>query len=167
MEQEILRIIKQAQEDAIEYDMKYFGCAQAVLKSLQKNLNMGSVDSFKAASILAGGVARRGETCGAVIGALMALGLVIGREKIEDVETYKRAFEPAYEFCDKFVKEYGSTICCEIQKKLYSMCFNMRDQRGYEQFLLAGGHSREGCPKVCGFAAKTMAEIILRLRGAK
>ncbi|MCX8192053.1 MAG: C-GCAxxG-C-C family protein [Nitrososphaerales archaeon] len=164
MELEILKLIKQVHDDAKEYNMKYPGCSQAVLGSLQKNLNIGGLDSFKAATLLVGGVARRGETCGAVIGALMALGIVIGRERIEDIETYQKAFEPAYEFCDKFVKEYGSTLCCEIQKRLYGMCFNLRDRRGHEQFLLAGGRSEEGCPKVSGFAAKTMAEIILRLK---
>jgi len=37
-------------ELALEYDMKYRGCARAVLAALEEKLNVGSKDIFKAGS---------------------------------------------------------------------------------------------------------------------
>jgi len=168
-EEEIRKIIEDTGKDAREYEMKYFGCGQTTLAALQKNLKIGNLESLKAATVFAGGAAARGGTCGALIGALMAFGLVVGREKIEDTATYRSAIRSAevQEFCDKFEKEFGSTLCSEIQKRIFGMCFNFRDPRGREQFEKAGGHSENGCPRVVEFAAKTMAEIILRSRFKK
>ena len=59
------------------------------------------------------GVAFRGDgdTCGAVIGALMAIGLIHGRETPEDAEGSQSTFGPAVRFCKKFGKELGSCMC--------------------------------------------------------
>ncbi len=75
--------IQRAKENAHEND-RHSGCSQGVLLSLQEEFGIGNNEVFKAATVLSGGVARSGETCGALIGALMALGLVVGREKMED-----------------------------------------------------------------------------------
>ncbi len=74
--------------------------------------------------MLSGGVARQGETCGAIIGALSALGLVIGRERMEDEEAYQAMMEPSIElrtrFKEELKKQFGfeeelkSTLCRDI-----------------------------------------------------
>lgn len=166
-------LIRKIRRKALEYD-KHSGCSQSVLLSLQEGLGIGDKESFKAATVLSGGIARRGETCGAVIGALMALGLVAGREKMEDTEQYRRAMEPAKEMCDRFRervedefkldKKLESTICREIQERLYGRSFDLTDEKDYQAFLDAGGHSDEGCPKVCGIAAQIATEKILEMR---
>ncbi len=94
-------LTKKIRRKAHEYD-QYSGCSQSVLLSLQEGLGVGDLQSFKAATVLSGGVARRGETCGALLGALMALGLVKGREKIEEIEAYVQATAIADEICDDF-----------------------------------------------------------------
>jgi hypothetical protein len=70
---------------------------------LQEKLNVGSKEVFKAGSALAGGVARRGETCGALTGAIMGVCSVVGRERLEDREQYGKAMEEA----DGFVTFLG------------------------------------------------------------
>ena len=85
--------IEKAREKAHAYEKRYSGCAQSVLGALQEEFGIGNEDSFKAASVLAGGIARQGETWGAIVGALCALGLVSGRGRIEDTETYKAAMD--------------------------------------------------------------------------
>ena len=139
---------------------------------MQEEFGLGDLASFKAASVLAGGVARRGETCGALLGALMALGLAVGRERMEDTPTYRRAMEPAQEVCQRFQEElqaqFGfeapleSTLCREVQQRVYGRAFNLRDPADYQAFLAAGGHSAQGCPKVCGVAARVAGEVLLR-----
>jgi C_GCAxxG_C_C family probable redox protein len=166
-------LLKRVRRTAQSYD-KFSGCSQSVLLSLQEEFTIGDLESFKAATVLSGGIARRGETCGAVIGALMALGLVIGREQMEDTPQYRVAVIQANEVCNQFQKalkhefrfreDLKSTLCCDIQEKLYGRSFNLNDTKDYQAFLAAGGHSDTGCPKVCGIAAQLGTEIILKLK---
>ena len=129
-------------------------------------MNVGSADVFRSASALAGGVARQGETCGALTGAVMAIGCVMGREKIEDTEAYQKAMVPAIRAYTLFKEKVGHTLCSEIHKikfgKTYRLCISEERQA----FHNAGGHSRTGCPEVCGIAARIAGEIILDLKKA-
>ena len=72
------KIIQGAKAKALAND-RIGGCSQSVLQALQEAFGIGNLESFKSATVLSGGL-RRGETCGAIIGALMGLGLVAGRE---------------------------------------------------------------------------------------
>jgi len=45
------------------------------------------------------GIALRGETCGAVIGPLMAIGLVYGRDDLGDWKGYLASLPPSRRFC--------------------------------------------------------------------
>lgn len=165
-------IVKEIRRRAHRYD-QYSGCSQSVLLALQEGLDIGDEESFKTATVLSGGVARRGETCGALLGALMAIGLVSGRERMEAFEQYVQAMNIAKEICEEFQqrleKEFGfsepleSTLCREIQTKIFGRSFDFWDPVQREDFLAAGGHSDEGCFKVCGVAAEVAAERLLKL----
>ena len=50
--------IERVKKKAHEYERDYSGCAQSVLGALQEEFGIGDKDSFKAASVLAGGIAR-------------------------------------------------------------------------------------------------------------
>ena len=164
--------IKRIGEKALAFD-KYSGCSQSVLLALQEELGIGDHESFKAATVLSGGVARRGETCGALLGGLMALGLVVGRDDIRDTQAYRDAMKPANEivdeFKDKLKRDFGfekpleSTICRDIQQRIYGRGFDLNDPDDYPTFLEAGGHDDDGCPKVCGIAAMVTAEKLQKL----
>jgi len=157
---------------ALEYD-KYSGCSQSVLLALQEAFGIGNHESFKAATVMSGGVARKGETCGALIGGLLALGLVVGREDITDTQTYRDAMVPSDEIIRAFQKRlqmtFGfdepldNTICRDIQKRIYGVSFDLTDPVSYKAFLDAGGHGDEGCPLVCAVAAEVTAEKLLEL----
>lgn len=159
---------KRAKEKAHRYERDYGGCAQSVLGALQEELSIGSNESFKAASTLAGGIARQGETCGALVGALSAIGIVKGRERIEDTEAVKTAMDSAATVINRFKNELekqfsfknklGSTLCRNIQEEIYGRSFNLMDKDGFQAFKDAGGQSDNGCPKVCGIAAEIAAE---------
>jgi C_GCAxxG_C_C family probable redox protein len=133
-----------------------------VLASLQEKLHIGNEASFMAGTSLAGGVARYGETCGALTGALMAVGMVGGRRRIEDFDAYQACMELAYEVRAKFLERVGHTLCAEIHKILLGRTYRLYDEQDRERFHEDGGHERTGCPGVCGKAARIAAEIILR-----
>jgi C_GCAxxG_C_C family probable redox protein len=125
---------------------------------------VGSKEVFKAGSALAGGVARQGETCGALTGAIMAVDLLVGREKLEDLDQYRKAIEVATRVYNLFKERVGHTLCWEIHKVRYGRTYRLFVPEEYEAFLKMGGHGRKGCPEVCGIAAKIAAEIILDIK---
>lgn len=163
-------LVKEIGRRALFYD-KYSGCSQSVLLALQEGLMVGDQESFRAATVLSGGVARRGETCGALLGALMAVGLVEGRSRMSDTPVYAAACAEAdalaTEFQRRVEKEFKlkeplkSTICWDIQRGIYGRSYDLRDTAQREAFYACGGHGDEGCPKVCKVAAEVAAERLL------
>ncbi len=164
--------VKEIGRKALEYD-KYSGCSQSVLLALQEAFGIGDLESFKAATVLSGGVARMGETCGALLGGLLALGLVVGREDITDTQAYRDAMVPSIEIIKEFQlrlqETFGfsepleNTICRDIQKRIYGESYDLTNPVSYKRFLDAGGHGDEGCPLVCAVAAEVTAEKLLSL----
>ena len=94
----------------------------------------------------------------------MAIGLVAGREKIEEVEQYNKAMIPAEEAYLRFQKEVGHTLCPEIHKILYGRSYRLHIPEERKAFHEGGGHSTTGCPSVSEKAAKIAAELILQLQ---
>jgi C_GCAxxG_C_C family probable redox protein len=131
---------------------------------LQEKLHVGSSEVFKAGSALAGGVARQGETCGALTGAIMAVGCVVGRERLEDTEQYQKAMIPAIDAYNVFKEKVGHTLCWEIHKIRYGQVYRLCIPEERQAFHDMGGHSRKGCPEVCGIAARIAADIILDIK---
>jgi len=124
-------------------------------------LNIGSREVFKAGSALAGGVARQGETCGALTGAIMAIGSLVGRERLQDFEQYQKAMEPAVRVYNLFKEKIGHTLCWEIYKIRYGKVYQLFIPEEREAFHNMGGHGRKGCPEIGGIAARIAAEVIL------
>ena len=149
---------------AIEYDQKYSGCAQCVMAALKAILREKiSNDAFKAASGLAGGVGRTGNMCGAITGGVMVLSLYLGR-KYEDFFQPKNSeniesLRIAKKLVDRFIREYKSTSCHDIQTKIMGRSFDFWKKEDEEAFLDAGGRD-DKCPIVCGKGARWVLEIL-------
>jgi hypothetical protein len=109
-------------------------------------------------------VAKRGETCGALNGAILATGLLVGRERFEDKEQLQKSLETADQVYLRFKEEVGHTVCSEIHKIRYGRTYRLYIQEESEAFHNEGGHSRKGCPEVCGIGARIAAEIILDVK---
>ena len=143
-------------------DRVYEGCTRSVLQAIQSHLHLGDGEAIKASTALAGGVARMGETCGALIGGIMAIGLVLGREELENIQAYRDTMEASYKLYNRFKLETGSTICFEIQKRLLGRSFDFKRDEEAEKWYRAGG--LEKCPMVCAIAARITADIILSIK---
>ena len=131
---------------------------------MQEKLNVGSKEVFKAGSALAAGVAKRGESCGALTGAIMAIGTLVGRERLEDKKQLQNSMDTANRVYLLFKERVGHTICSEIHKIRFGRTYRLFSPEEAEAFHNMGGHSREGCPEICGIAAKIAAEVILDIR---
>ena len=81
-------------------------CAQCTLVPWADALGYDEEELMHMAAAFAGGMFR-GETCGAVTGALMAIGLACGGD-MQRTEELAKAFQAA------FIERFGSTICREL-----------------------------------------------------
>lgn len=161
-------LLKQAYERGFRYERNYAGCAQSLLLAIQETFEMEDPAVFRSASGLAGGMGLTIKgPCGGLTGGVMALSQKYGRErsKIEDTERVRfKSYELARKLCQRFIDEYGSCICQDIQRKVLGRAYNLSDPREYKKFEKAGGHA-EKCPSVVGKAASWVAEIILEQEG--
>ncbi|MFW6147602.1 MAG: C-GCAxxG-C-C family protein [Thermodesulfobacteriota bacterium] len=143
-------------------DRVYEGCTRSVLYALQSHLHLGDGQALRASTALAAGVARMGETCGAVTGGIMGIGLILGREDLADIKAYRDSMQASYEMYGRFKEELGSTLCFEIQKGVLGRSFDFKKDDEAEQWYKSGG--LEICPMVCAIAARIAGDIILTLQ---
>ncbi|MEM3704029.1 MAG: C-GCAxxG-C-C family protein [Candidatus Bathyarchaeia archaeon] len=166
----INKILDVVAKSAYNNNRAYEGCTRCVIDALQQHLHL--VDDYKeyktvlkASTGLAAGVARKGETCGALIGAIMGVGLVAGTEHLDDFENYVKAMEAARKVFENFKKHFGTVKCTEIQEKVLGRSYDFFKEEDREAWYKDGG--LDACPGVCAIAARTAAEIILELRGKR
>ena len=91
-----------------------FNCAQSVFSVFAPELGLEMGAAARTATAFGGGIARSGATCGAVTGALMAIGLRYGNGGPEDKEAKDRTYGIAREFMRRFEKSRGALACREL-----------------------------------------------------
>ena len=145
--------IKQVQYDAEEvFRIGGFYCSEAIMSSIRKNIDPNMPEALIAsASGFPIGVGRSKCMCGAISGAVIALGYFFGKEKSTDGTTSK-SMELAHELGESFRKNHQGTLCCHIHVKGMN--------------LLSGEHKKQ-CVAFTGEMAAKVAELIARERGLK
>jgi len=160
-------ILDRVAKRAGDYEELSINCAQGTLAALQEEFNLGGgKDILKAATFMPGLVSRK-ETCGAVIGGLMALGLAFGKDKLSDPEyrtpqgmaEYRGNKQKAWRFCEEFKKEFGSAMCGDILPKIMGKKYDFMDPEEVKQFLEDGGAKK--CRVPPEKAARIVAGILL------
>lgn len=136
-------------------------CAQTSFVVLQEEFDLHGQPILKALTPFPG-IALRGETCGAVVGSLMALGLVYGRDNLNDWGAYLGSLPPARRFCRGFEQQNGSTACEHILEAKLGRKFNLADPAQSLEYVAAGGP--EACAEVVAGAVQTAAKLIARKR---
>jgi C_GCAxxG_C_C family probable redox protein len=157
------QLLNKAYDLAFNYEAERGSCPQCVLAALFETLNIGDEATIKSADALAGGTALSTKgTCGALVGGLLAISSIVGREYDDFCagKTKRRVFQFSKQLYDKFIDEYGSPLCCDVHLKLFGRTFNLMDPKEYEEFDKAGAHV-DKCPSVSGNVARWTAEIIL------
>jgi C_GCAxxG_C_C family probable redox protein len=91
-----------------------FNCAQAVLTSFADRFDTDKETLFKISNGFGGGMGRKQEVCGAVTGAILAIGLLHGRGEIDSVEKQETTYRKVRELIDAFTKEFGTITCSEL-----------------------------------------------------
>ena len=95
------------EEKAEALFMSGLNCAQSVFGAFAADYGLDEEVAAKLSCGLGGGVGRMRETCGAVTGAALVLGLKYGPDKLQ-------VYPQVQEFCAKFKAECGSIVCREL-----------------------------------------------------
>jgi C_GCAxxG_C_C family probable redox protein len=90
-----------------------FSCSQSVLAAFAPDLGLDANAALRVSAAFGGGMGRLGHTCGAVTGALMALGLKYGAT-VADPAAKERTYAQAREFIARFEARHGATACADL-----------------------------------------------------
>ena len=91
--------------------------------------------------------------CGAVTGALIAIGLKYGNTERGDMATKGMCMAKREEFYRRFTEEFGSLTCPGLLNMDISIPENMAKAREL-------GVLHNFCPKLCSFAIKTAKDLL-------
>ncbi|MHA1965424.1 MAG: C-GCAxxG-C-C family protein [Candidatus Thorarchaeota archaeon] len=143
-------------DDTVKQAMKYFStdynCSQSVMKSILEKRGMDFDEIFHLAAGFGAGVGLQGHICGAVSGAVAALGVINGR-KFDDVKKHKEAtYASAGKFMQIFKEQYGSIICDDLTGIV------MADKAAHDRAMEDGTFQ-----KVCPGYVKDAVRIVLDL----
>ena len=93
-----------------------FNCAESVLLGLVQALDMKCDFVPQIATPFGAGIGRAGELCGALSGAIMAIGLKLGRTSGDDNPTKSRNYDITASLLRTFREKFGAIRCTELIK---------------------------------------------------
>jgi C_GCAxxG_C_C family probable redox protein len=141
-------------EDPVDLAVARFegklSCSQSVFSAFAGRLGLDEQTAIKIASPFGGGVARQGQVCGAVTGALMALGLARGSSTPEGKETI---YKISQEFLRLFQEKQGTILCRDL------IGYDISDAADYEKARRAGVFTSI-CPVIVRQAAEITAQLL-------
>jgi len=105
-------------EEAIDKALSFFNgnysCSQAVLRSVLEERNVFFDEAPAISSAFGGGIAGRGGICGAVSGAIMAIGVLAVQTSDDFLEQKQAARDITNEFIKQFEARYKTINCNEL-----------------------------------------------------
>ena len=152
MASELASEVRKSAEDAFNSGLY---CAESVLLALAKYQGFENEFLPKMASGFCGGMARTCGTCGAVTGAIMGMGLTLGRAQAG--ESVQPAYVATQRLIGEFEHEFGSRNChvllgCDLGTP--------EGQATFRENKLS-----ERCAKYTGKAAEIAANILAEAHG--
>ncbi|MGC7846964.1 C-GCAxxG-C-C family protein [Desulforudis sp. 1088] len=101
-------------EKAVSCFKEGFLCSQAMVSIYGPELGLDRDTALRLSAAFGGGTARMGETCGAVSGAIMVIGLKYGHCEAKDEQAREKTYSLVREFVDRFKSVNGSITCREL-----------------------------------------------------
>jgi len=142
----------QAREADMSRAQRHFAsgmnCAQSVLLAVCEELSLSSDAVMKAAIPFGRGIGGSGEICGALAGALMAIGVKEGESATKD-----RVYGLARETVARFRQEMGNTDCRDLTG------LDLGTQEGLDR-LAQSGIRETVCVRAVGYAYRTALELL-------
>jgi C_GCAxxG_C_C family probable redox protein len=101
-------------DDAVANFQDGLNCCQSILLTYGGLLGLARESAVRLGTGFGGGMARHGEVCGAVTGAIMVLGIKYGMTHKSDTEAKDKTYELVTDLIEKFKTKHNSIICKDI-----------------------------------------------------
>ena len=102
---------------ALSYFDEGYACSQSVLLAFSERFDLNDRTAKLISSTFGGGMGRLRQTCGAVTGGFMVLGLAFGNENPKDMETKLHAYQKVRELYLQVEHIHGTAVCKELLQK--------------------------------------------------
>mgnify|MGYP003822557769 FL=1 len=102
---------------AVEFFDEGYACSQSVLLAFASFFELDERTAKLISSTFGGGMGRLRQTCGAVTGGFMVLGLAYGNETPNDMDTKLNAYAKVRELNKRFVNIHTTSNCKELLVK--------------------------------------------------
>lgn len=140
-------------EQAVNIFKEGSNCSQAVISVYAEEYGLSQKMALKIAHGFGGGMGRMAQTCGAVTGAYMVLGLKHGNADIHEKEAKERVYGLVRDFTRRFESRNSSIFCqellgCDISKPEGLMAAKTK------------GLFTSVCPKMVREAVEILEEMI-------
>ncbi len=141
------------QDSAVLIFKEGWSCSQAVLSVFCESLGLQKEKALKISQAFGGGMARMGQTCGAVTGAMMVIGLKHGRTRAENEKAKEKTYSLVLELAERFRERHGSVVCREL------IGFDLSTAEGHEQAKKQGVFENL-CPRFVADAVAILEDLI-------
>jgi C_GCAxxG_C_C family probable redox protein len=138
-------------EKTIKEFQNGYNCAQAILATYGADYGLNRADSISLSCGFGGGM-RRGNTCGAVTGSLMVLGLRFWPPDISVEAAKAKVYDKVEEFCKRFESVCSSIQCRDLIGCDLSTPEGMKSAKDNKLFETI-------CPKMVRAAAEILEEL--------
>ena len=143
-------------DDTVKLALKYFSsnynCSQSVMKSILEKEGMDFDEIFHLTAGFGGGFGLEGHVCGAVSGAVAAIGVLNGRKYSDDVKHRKATYPIVKKFLQRFIERNETIICNNLTG------IDISDQAALERAIKDGTFE-----KICPRYVKDAVRIVLEL----
>ena len=140
-------------ERAADYFARGFNCSQSVLAAYAEQFGLTEEQALKVAGGFGGGMGRMAETCGAVTGAIMVIGLKFASTTPGDMQGKENAYAVVREFVHRFKGRNVTVLCRELLDCDISTPEGMK--RAQQEKLI-----KKCCPKLIQDAAEILDQLI-------
>ena len=138
-------------ERAVKLFDSGFNCAEAVLLALCVEFHQVASVFPRVATGFGAGISRTGRVCGALNGAIMAIGLQQGCDRAEDKEQRIATYAEVRKLLKAFQREFGNIECIELTK-----C-DLQTSRGQEKY-----HRQEVRRNLCSGFVRWCADYVAK-----
>jgi C_GCAxxG_C_C family probable redox protein len=154
-------VSNQQTERALELFSRKYNCAQSVFAACAASKILNEQERLALAAPFGGGIAQQGETCGALTGALLALGEADGKAMVADPSAGRSAlYKQAQQLTKDFRSAHGSILCHEL-----TGCF-LNTEEGQRVYKERGLHQTL-CRDIVTSAVSLVDKILVNISPQK
>ncbi len=140
-------------DQAVALYVQGYTCTQSILASFAAHYDLPQNLAFRLGEPFGAGTSCTGDMCGAVIGAIMVLGLQYGSTLSDDDAARACTYQRVHELIHRFKEIRGSIQCPDL------LGYNLSDPQQFQTVCEKGLFSQL-CPALVRDAAQILVEML-------